>query len=146
MVNGRNKGASFEREMAQDLERELSKELYLELGQRITFKRDLEQYRASDHGDLIVSDSDFPFILELKRYKDGPIGGQEAWWQQCVRAAKAAKKLPCLIYKYDRKPVRFVIEVCAAYEAGYKFKYEPPESGRLEMDLPTFCWTARELM
>jgi len=51
MVNGRNKGASFELQLA--------RELQLELG--ISFKRDLEQYRASEHGDLIPSNDNFPF-------------------------------------------------------------------------------------
>jgi hypothetical protein len=41
MVNGRAKGAAAEREIA--------KLLFDELG--MTFKRDLEQYRAADHGD-----------------------------------------------------------------------------------------------
>ena len=50
MVNGRQKGAAAEREIA--------KLLFDELG--MTFKRDLEQYRAADHGDLIC-DEPFPF-------------------------------------------------------------------------------------
>mgnify|MGYP003143446120 CR=1 FL=1 len=50
MVNGRQKGAAAEREIA--------KLLFDELG--MTFKRDLEQYRAADHGDLIC-DEQFPW-------------------------------------------------------------------------------------
>ncbi len=136
MVNGRNKGASFERNLAYELE--------LELG--ISFKRDLEQYRESEHGDLIPSDESFPFLIEAKRYSKGAVGGAVAWWDQADAAAKRADKLPCLVYKYDRKPIRFVIDVLAAYKAGYDFKTEPPEHGRLEMDLQTFCWIVRELM
>jgi len=136
MVNGRNKGASFERQLAYELE--------LELG--ISFKRDLEQYRESEHGDLIPSDESFPFLIEAKRYSKGAVGGAVAWWDQADAAAKRADKLPCLVYKYDRKPIRFVIDVLAAYKAGYEFKKEPPEHGRLEMDLQTFCWIVRELM
>jgi hypothetical protein len=136
MVNGRNKGASFERQLAYELE--------LELG--ISFKRDLEQYRESEHGDLIPSDESFPFMIEAKRYGKGAVGGAVAWWDQADAAAKRADKLPCLVYKYDRKPIRFVIDVLAAYKAGYEFKTEPPEHGRLEMDLQTFCWIVRELM
>jgi len=136
MVNGRNKGASFERQLAYELE--------LELG--ISFKRDLEQYRESEHGDLIPSDESFPFLIEAKRYSKGAVGGAVAWWDQADAAAKRADKLPCLVYKYDRKPIRFVIDVLAAYKAGYEFKTEPPEHGRLEMDLRTFCWIVRELM
>jgi len=136
MVNGRNKGASFELQLAKELE--------LELG--ISFKRDLEQYRESEHGDLIPSDKSFPFMIEAKRYSKGAVGGAAAWWDQADAAAKRAGKLPCLVYKYDRKPIRFVIDVLAAYQSGYEFKKEPPEHGRLEMDIQTFCWIVRELM
>jgi hypothetical protein len=110
MVNGRNKGASYEREIA--------KMLFDELG--IGFKRDLEQYRAGAHADLIADDLDFPFTLELKRYKDGPIGGS---------------KIPCLIYKYDRKQNRCVMPLSAVMDGG---------QGLIETDLETFCFIVRE--
>jgi hypothetical protein len=71
MADSRNKGASFEREVA--------KLLVLEMG--ISFKRDLRQYQTSGHGDLIPSDPAFPFELELKRYAKGPISGTDKWWQ-----------------------------------------------------------------
>lgn len=136
MVNSRTKGSSFELQLARELQLELN----------ISFRRDLEQYRASEHGDLIPSNNNFPFLIEAKRYSKGAVGGSAAWWDQAVAAARRAHKLPCLVYKYDRKPVRFVIDVLAAYKAGYEFKNEPPEHGRLEMDLHTFCWIVRELM
>ena len=136
MVNRRTKGSCFDFQLARELQLELN----------ISFKRDLEQYRASEHGDLIPSNNNFPFLIEAKRYSKGAVGGSAAWWDQAVAAARRADKLPCLVYKYDRKPVRFVIDVLAAYKAGYEFKNEPPEHGRLEMDLHTFCWIVRELM
>ena len=136
MVNSRTKGSSFELQLARELQLELN----------ISFRRDLEQYRASEHGDLIPSNDNFPFLIEAKRYSKGAVGGSAAWWDQAVAAARRADKLPCLVYKYDRKPVRFVIDVLAAYKAGYEFKNLPPEHGRLEMDLHTFCWIVRELM
>ena len=128
MVNGRNKGASFEREIA--------KMLFDELG--IGFKRDLEQYRAGDHGDLIPDDDAFPFVLELKRYADGPIGGQPVWWNQVVKAAARENKLPCLIYKYDRKPIRCVIPLDALMQ--HKTDHV------VEMDFEAFCYVTREMM
>ena len=128
MVNGRNKGASFEREIA--------KMLFDELG--IGFKRDLEQYRAGDHGDLIPDDDAFPFVLELKRYADGPIGGQPVWWNQVVKAAARENKLPCLIYKYDRKPIRCVIQLDALMQ--HKTDHV------VEMDFEAFCYVTREMM
>ena len=101
MVNARNKGAQFEREIANML--------LFELG--ISFKRDLRQYQEADHGDLIPSDPAFPFELELKRYASGPISGTDNWWKQVTTAAAKANKRPALIYKYDRQPVRVVVEL-----------------------------------
>ena len=57
LINGRTKGAQFERKIA--------KELFLELG--LTFKRNLEQYRAGNHGDLTCDNAAFPWTIECKR-------------------------------------------------------------------------------
>ena len=127
MVNGRNKGASYERKMAQ--------ELFLQLG--IGFKRDLEQYRSGAHADLIADNEYFPFTLELKRYRDGPIGGSPSWWKQVEIAAEREGKWPCLIYKYDRKADRVVIPLASILDGG---------EGQIETDLQTFCFIVRELM
>jgi len=127
MVNGRNKGAAYERKMAQDL--------FLQLG--IGFKRDLEQYRTGGYADLIPDDPAFPYTLELKRYRDGPIGGAPAWWKQVEVAAEREGKWPCLIYKYDRKPDRVVIPLASILDGG---------EGKVETDLQTFCFIVRELM
>ena len=101
MTNSRTKGAQFEREVA--------KLLLLELG--INFKRDLRQYQEADHGDLIPDDPAFPFELELKRYAHGPISGTDKWWKQVTTAAAKTGKRPALIYKYDRQPIRVVVEM-----------------------------------
>jgi len=127
MVNGRNKGAAYERQIAQ--------KLFLELG--IHFKRDLEQYRTGGYADLIPDNSNFPFTLELKRYKDGAIGGSPAWWEQVLVASKREGKIPCLIYKYDRKADRVVMPLSAVMAGG---------EGKIETDLETFCFIVRELM
>jgi Holliday junction resolvase len=121
MTNSRTKGASFEREIA--------KALLLELG--ISFKRDLRQYQEADHGDLIPSDPAFPFELELKRYASGPISGTDKWWQQVTTAAAKAGKRPALIYKYDRQPVRVVVEM---------------QGIRCNISFEDFCYLAREEM
>ncbi|MDG1445100.1 MAG: hypothetical protein P8Q15_01955 [Methylophilaceae bacterium] len=127
MVNSRTKGASYERTIAQ--------QLFNELG--IKFKRDLEQYRTGGYADLIADNEYFPFTLELKRYKDGPIGGSPSWWQQVEVAAEREGKFPCLIYKYDRKPDRCVIPLAAVMDGG---------EGQIETDFETFCFIVRELM
>lgn len=127
-TNGRNKGATFERDIAKMLQDELG----------ITFKRNLEQYRESGLGDLIPSDPAFPFTLELKRYADGPIGGQKAWWEQTCVAAKREGKSPALIYRYDRQPIRCVVPMDPHHweDDGYV----------VEMDFDAFCYLVRETM
>lgn len=121
MVNSRNKGASFERTIA--------RALFDELG--VEFKRDLRQYQAAEYGDLVTDDPAWPFALELKRYKDGPIGGLSVWWEQVETAARNLGLLPALIYKYDRKPVR-----CVLMMNGVK----------CDVSFEDFCYLAREKM
>mgnify|MGYP007073304452 FL=1 len=55
MTNGRNKGAAFEREVAALIDQHLG----------VRVKRDLEQYRESQHGDLLGLDG---WVIECKRY------------------------------------------------------------------------------
>ena len=121
MVNGRNKGSQFELATA--------KALFLELG--IGFKRDLEQTRTAGHADLIPDDPAFPFALELKRYKSGPINGPDKWWEQVCTAAKKTNKRPALIYKYDRQPVRCVVEL---------------QGVLANISFQDFCFLTREIM
>jgi len=121
MTNSRNKGAQFERDVARDL--------FLELG--IGFKRDLEQTRTAGHADLIPDDPAFPFALELKRYAKGPISGTDNWWKQVTTAAARMNKRPALIYKYDRQPVRVVVEL---------------QGVRCNISFEDFCYLARETM
>ena len=121
MPDSRTKGAAFEREVA--------KLLLLELG--IAFRRDLRQYQTSGHGDLIPDDPAFPFELELKRYATGPISGTDNWWKQVTTAAAKTGKRPALIYKYDRQPIRVVVEM---------------QGVRANISFEDFCFLAREIM
>ena len=59
-----------------------------------TWRRDLRH----EIGDLICDDPDFPFCIEVKRYKSG-CAAQPAWWDQACAAARACQKLPLLVYK-----------------------------------------------
>lgn len=121
MADSRAKGAGFERDIANALRDELG----------IKFARDLRQYQQSAHGDLVTDDPAWPYLLELKRYKDGPIGGSEAWWNQAKIAAEKAHKQPVLIYKYDRQPVRCVLML---------------QGVRADVTFIDFCYLARERM
>lgn len=101
-ANSRNKGSGFEREVAGQL-----------LGLTgITFKRDLEQVRAADHGDLIPSDDAWPFVVECKRYATGS-GCKPAWQAQAAKAAAAVGKFPAVIFRYDRRDVEVSIPMGA---------------------------------
>lgn len=135
MVNSRNKGSAYERSICQLFN--------LELGSQFNFKRDLEQYRSADHGDIISSDPTWPFVVELKRYQSGPAGGQIVWWTQAVNAATAADKLPVLIYKYDRAdPIAVIQKKTIARSLGAESK----SIVRYWCEVPEFLTIAREVM
>ena len=95
MTNGRAKGAQFERTIANMCFESLGFEA----------KRDLEQYRSGDRGDLIGVPG---WVIECKRYASGSTHRDE-WWAQVTKAADAAMREPVLIYKYDRQPIRCVV-------------------------------------
>ena len=141
MVNGRQKGAAAEREIA--------KLLFDELG--MTFKRDLEQYRAADHGDLIC-DEPFPFVIEVKRYKTG-CAPQPAWWDQVCAAAKSAGLLPLLVYKYNHQQWKWRMPAEAVMRAGLphgnmgmREDAELDWNYAVEMDTRTAMMIVRELL
>jgi len=139
MVNSRNKGSAYERSICQLFN--------LELGSQFNFKRDLEQYRAADHGDIISDDPTWPFVVELKRYASGPPGGQIAWWTQAVNAATAAKKLPVLIYKYDRAdPIAVIQKRTIARALGEQSALNAHSIVRYWCEVPEFLTIAREVM
>ena len=141
MVNGRQKGAAAEREIA--------KLLFDELG--LSFKRDLEQYRAADHGDLIC-DEPFPFVIEVKRYKTG-CAPQPAWWDQVCAAAKSAGLLPLLVYKYNHQQWKWRMPAEAVMRAGLphgnmgmREDAELDWNYAVEMDTRTAMMIVRELL
>lgn len=99
MTNSRNKGAAFEREVAKLIKDNLG----------FTVKRHLDQYREKDLGDLIGLNG---WTIECKRYACGTQHRAE-WWQQVKTAASKLNTCPVLIYKFDRSPIRCVVELKA---------------------------------
>lgn len=91
MADPRRKGAAYERQVAARLHGLTG----------ITFKRDLDQYRASEHGDLTADDPAWPFLIECKRYASGT-GCKPAWREQANMAAFRAGKFPAVIFRFDR--------------------------------------------
>jgi len=131
---GRMKGAAFEREVASLL--------FDELG--IKFKREIEQYRQSDLGDLVPCDGTFPFTIECKRYADGYLA-KDAWWDQACAAAHAANLIPSLIYRFDRRPIvcRVPIAAFIAMSGGkddYGWQYTA------DVTFAAYCMIAREMI
>ena len=135
MVNGNNKGKAFERKICQDFT--------LLFGMSMKFKRDIEQFRQSDLGDIICSDPDWPFIVECKRYAKGN-GPQPAWIRQAQKAADNAKKHWAVVYQYDRKPVRVAVSLAALADAMGNKDFH--KETIWESDLEGFAEIVREIM
>ena len=126
MTNGRVKGAAFEREMAKAFMDALGID---------DVKRDLEQYREGDHGDLIGIDG---WTIECKRYKHGPINGRDEWWQQALAAANRTGTHPVLVFKYDRQPVQ-----CRVLLSSIHASYMTKEDTAI-VSFETLCMLIRE--
>ena len=99
MTNSRAKGAAFERKVANMIQDELGFEC----------KRDIEQYRQADRGDILGVEG---WVIECKAYAaDRGAGGnyKPEWWRQACNAAHAAACQPVLIYKYNHQPIKCVV-------------------------------------
>ena len=139
-VNGRNKGANFERWVA--------KELHLETGVR--FRRNLSQYQQKDLADL-TPDRSFPFLIECKRYKNSV---DPKWWDQICTAARSSANvddaMPCLIYKLDRQPIKCRIPIQALIRLGEPVNVDVIEAYdwryTATLDWTDFCMVCRELL
>ena len=126
MTNGRVKGANFERELARMIHEELGVEV----------KRDLEQYRVSDHGDLIGLDG---WTIEAKRYASNAGGNYKPeWWSQVTSASNANCTQPVLIFKYDRQPIKCVVRL-SSINADFADK-----DNTAVISFPTWCMLVRE--
>ena len=91
-INSRNKGAAFERQIANALIEDLNL--------KNPVKRILEQTRTKELPDLKLG----RWCLECKRYGDGSEPSSD-WWDQ-VLAATGEGEFPALIYKFNRRPIK----------------------------------------
>ena len=132
MADSRNKGASFERKIAGMLHDETG----------ITFRRNLKQYQQRDCSDLTPDDAAWPFSMELKAYASGT-DCRPAWEAQAKTAAANEGRLPVVIWKFDRSPIRCRIWVDALNAAGGSFA---ADLGSFDIGLPQLCALAREIM
>lgn len=131
-INSRAKGAGGERTIARELE----------LLTGVRFSRNLEQSRDADRSDLTPSSPDWPFSLEVKFYAAG-CGCKTAWREQSERAAAKTGKIPVVIYKYNRQPIRVALPFAAI---GRAFGQEWPERDWAEITLEALAYLAGEIM
>ena len=131
MTNSRRIGSHFELK--------ISKMLNEELG--IQFKRNLEQYREVDHGDLICDVDSFRWVIECKRRKSGTTYSMD-WWEQVTRAAERENKIPVLVYQLNGSPIRCVVdlnEILKVFNADVLY-----HRNLVELTFETFCMIVRE--
>jgi len=101
MVNSRNKGASFEREVVNILN-----QFFTDNGLDYSCKRNLDQYQEAGQCDVPI-----PFhAVECKSYKEGNWIKTD-WWRQVCDSAKG--DIPVLIYKFNRVPIRVCVPLYA---------------------------------
>lgn len=129
MTNGRQKGAAFERECISLIRENLGFE---------DARRDLEQYRQKDRGDILGVPG---WTIECKRYSaDRGAGGnyKPEWWAQACDAALAAGCEPVLIYKYDRQPIK-----CVVFLSSINSDYAGKDNTAV-VSFSTWCMLVRE--
>lgn len=94
-VNGRNKGAAFERQIANEIKAVTGLEC----------KRLIEQYRKGNlPGDLEGAAVE-GYAIECKRYAKVLPSLLAKWRAQAMRQGLDSGKEPVLIYKADRQPI-----------------------------------------
>jgi hypothetical protein len=106
MINVRTKGATFERDVVRHLN-----EFSLSSGLSYSACRNLDQYQAKGQCDIEI-----PFhAIECKHYKEGN-WYRDAWWTQVCESAKG--RIPVLIWKYNRQPIRVCVPLWAIQPEG----------------------------
>ena len=137
MVNSRDKGTRGEYAVIKLIEELLG----------IKLKRDTEQYRQADRGDLILAEdgADWPFCVEVKSYSGLSVTHRPAWWQQVVKASAAHGLIPVLFYKYDRYEWRVVLKAnTVSFALGGTLDHD--DDILLTTDVDGFAYMAREIL
>ena len=105
-VNGRNKGAGFERKIAKSLTEWSGK----------TFDRVFRSGGGAAKGDIAPAYHSWPFVAELKNRESwghhdlfNNKGNIWKWWSKVCQEAADAKKYPLLIIKRNRHPALVIL-------------------------------------
>tara|TARA_B100000963_G_scaffold361718_1_gene398946 strand:+ start:2193 stop:2618 length:426 start_codon:yes stop_codon:yes gene_type:complete len=92
-INSRNKGAAFERQIANALINDLNL--------KNPVKRILEQTRTKELPDLMLG----TWCIECKAYGSGA-EPRPGWWDQVISSAKGTNLKPALVYKFNNRPIK----------------------------------------
>tara|TARA_B100001250_G_C19805466_1_gene793101 strand:+ start:1608 stop:2033 length:426 start_codon:yes stop_codon:yes gene_type:complete len=92
-INSRNKGAAFERQIANALIEDLDL--------KNPVKRILEQTRTKELPDLMLG----RWCIECKAYGTGAEPRSD-WWDQVLASSKSEKLKPALVYKFNNRPIK----------------------------------------
>ena len=111
MVDSRGKGAAFERSIINHIKDNLKGE-----------------------ADIIIP----KWSIECKAYASGA-SYKMGWWQQACEAAAGTDMYPVLIYKFNNRPIKCVIQLMAVCR---DFTYNP--DAVCEVSLPTWFEIVRE--
>ena len=99
-INGRTKGAAFERFIVNKIN-----ECFAEEGIEDRVSRNFDQTWKAGLADIYFRN----FCIECKRYGNSNTNMyRQAWWDQDLKSA-GDKYIPLLIYKFDRKAIMCVI-------------------------------------
>lgn len=94
-VNGRNKGAAFERQVANEIKAVTGKEC----------KRLIEQYRQGNLPGDLEGEAVEGYAIECKRYTKVQPALLAKWRAQALRQGLDSGKTPVLVYKADRQSI-----------------------------------------
>tara|TARA_Y200000002_G_C22592275_1_gene625776 strand:- start:261 stop:659 length:399 start_codon:yes stop_codon:yes gene_type:complete len=121
------KGHAFERQICHLFEDELG----------ISCKRELDQVRESELGDIVIS----PFVVECKRRaaRSETCRPPTAWWDQVWTAGENLKLTPILIWKYDYRDITAMVPLNLLNP-----DYLPVKSYTAILDVPTLMMVMRE--
>ena len=92
-INSRNKGAAFERQIANALIEDLDL--------KNPVKRILEQTRTKELPDLMLGN----WCIECKAYGTGAEPRPD-WWDQVLASSNSGKLKPALVYKFNNRPIK----------------------------------------
>ena len=126
MTDSRKKGAVFERQIVNYIKDHLGESL------PETPKRNLSQYQVKGDADILIPG----YSIECKAYGSGATYKQ-AWWEQACHSS--GDRFPVLIYKFNNRPIRCVIQLMAVCRS---FSYDPQLV--TEMSLSTWVQVVRE--